>query len=244
MNIIITSKKNIICFLFIFIFLFSFYSFSLAQSRKSLSQYVIGGCLAMGISFVDLEPVNEAFEFKSPPYNTFTPEKVYFGGLGYFVYNRFIIALDGGFIRKGTDSPIINVKYSNNALFFNAGYSVISELKGVGCPFIGIGLGSTSLKFNNFKDGEIFQTIDLKNNNIFNYESVLIQVGYCFLRMGDYTRIREKKNGILFGIQGGYIYSLGNKKWNANGKEVPDLKATFDGLYVKFLLGWWRGRIF
>ena len=230
-------------YIILFLLFICLHNYSSAQPRKSRSQLAYGGCFTLGVSFLNVEPLNEDFERNG--YATIAPEKMYFGGLGYVIYNKFIISADGGFVTRGAEFPSSQVKYRNSTYFFNIGYSLLSELKGVGFPFIGIGMGSSKFELiSNTNELPYFYRKDRTNDTDYEFNSLLLQVGYTFLRMGDYMRAREKKKGIMFGLQGGFIMTLGDKQWNINGIKSDSPRATFNGIYIKVMVGGWGGRIF
>ncbi len=175
----------------------------------------------------------------------FDPVFASMGGFGYIDYNRFVFSPDFGIYSKKTSSENVDINYKVSRWFLNFGYIVVSEERAKGFVFVGAGMGNGTLEFND-KSGEIitFAEEDINSGGKLEAAALLINLGYSYHFLMNFSKSQTSKRGLSIGIRTGYVFTPGGKKWKYNDTEItgaPDV--NFNGVYIRLAIGGWLNKI-
>ena len=220
------------------------------KKRLEEKEFMVGLEGVLGLSLLNQSKVNELLEFQGS--NPIKPEKPYIGASGFMIYNRYVLGLEGGKLwRNASTSTGVDAEYSGNMIFANFGYILVREENGRGYPYIGIGLGSSSINLNNHMSGpfefgdDIFILDSPNTTGKLEYNTFLIQGGYHLIRTFPLSGTRVKQKGIHFSLKAGFVVGLGGNKWELNGVELTDSpKAKFNQVFARLTIGGWYSKIF
>ncbi|MFC1558816.1 hypothetical protein ACFL40_05630 [candidate division KSB1 bacterium] len=223
------------------------------KKRLEEKEFMVGVEGVLGLSLLSQTKINQWLEAEnSVPSNPLKPEKPYIGLSGFMIYNRYVLGLDAGRLwRSASTSTGVDAEYSGNMIFANLGYILVREENGRGYPYLGIGLGSSSINLNNHMDepflfGEGDPILSPPNTTgKLKFNTFLIQGGYQLIRTFPLSGTRIKQKGIHFSLKAGFILGLGGNKWELNGVELTDSpKASFNQVYARLTIGGWYSKIF
>ncbi len=209
-----------------------------------LSAGEIGGGVGFmyGAKLANINDLND--QLVEDGFQEFDPILQSIGGLGYINYNKFILSPEFASFSKKLASGNTDISYKGSQIFVNLGYAVVEEERALGFVYIGAGRGSASLKFTdpsgfvNFADEEITSAEEL------NTDTFLINLGYSYHFLMNFSKNQNRKAGTTVGIRVGYIFSPGAKKWEYSGAEIagaPD--AKFNGVFIRLVIGGWINKI-
>ena len=134
------------------------------KKRLEEKEFMVGLEGVLGVSLLTQTKVNDWLGIKGS--NPIKPEKPYMGASGFMIYNRYVFGLEGGKLWRNASTPTgVDAEYSGNMIFANLGYLLVREDNGRGYPYIGIGLGSSSINLNNHM-GEPFE-LDRKSTRLY-----------------------------------------------------------------------------
>lgn len=241
-------------------FIFADFSDSYGQYRPRLPRkdkkmfddekdIMVGLAGVLGVSLLNQGGINDFLEFHGS--NPLKPEKPYIGATGFVIYKRYAFELEGGKIwRNASSVGRVDAEYSGSLLFFNLGYLLVKEDNGRGYPYLGIGMGSSSIDFTNnleepFEFGEGVELIQPGGAAKVEYNKFLIQAGYHLIRTFSLSGTRTKQKGLHFSLKAGFVIGLGGNKWELGGTELTDSpKATLNSVYARLSIGGWFSKVF
>ena len=221
------------------------------KKRLEEKEFMVGLEGVLGLSLLNQSKVNELLEFQGS--NPIKPEKPYIGASGFMIYNRYVLGLEGGKLwRNASTSTGVDAEYSGNMIFANLGYLLVREENGRGYPYIGIGLGSSSIGLYNhmernflFEEGGIPILTPADRAGKLEFNSLLLHGGYHLIRTFSLSGTRTNQKGIHFSLKAGFVFGLGGNKWELDGVERTDSpKASFNHVYARLTIGGWYSKIF
>ncbi len=209
----------------IIVILLSLASIMLAIGGKSI--YGGFGWFEFGTQSMDIDELNDVID---SGYGLKLDDMFYtIGGGGYSIIDNFMIGGEGKGILANSDSDQTKkVTYSGGYGMLNMGYMLYRN-KNIGIyPKLGIGGGGMTLEI--AENGAYF------NNAIFsgmsgcvNYSTFLGDIALGAI----YTH-----NGLIYGIQGGYMLSFSKDNWQIAEQSLPNgPKIGMGGPYIKLILG-------
>ena len=234
MDILSGYKKIIVILCFL---LFNVPSFSFSQENE------IGGGVGMmfGVNMVDMNALND--EFLKIGLGSVNPEKMFFGGLGYLIYNKYVLSPEGGVFWQTSNLGNVEIKYNGGLGFLNFGYLILEEPNSRGYPFIGIGYGNSSMEFSGSSINLGGETIN--NKDKLDFSAPLMNLGFSVHFLINFSKNENRKGGIMAGLRAGYILTMGEKKWKKEGTEIKNgPNATFNGVYVRLMVGGWLSKLY
>jgi hypothetical protein len=236
MDILNGSKKIIVLFSFL---LLNVPSLSFSQENE------IGGGVGgmFGVNMINMNDLND--EFLKEGLGSINPEKMFFGGLGYIIYNKFVLSPEGGVFWQTSNLEDVELKYNGGLGFLNFGYLILEEPNSRGYPFIGIGYGKSSMEFSGSFTPFEFGEHSIKNKDIVDFNTLLINLGFSVHFLINFSKNENRKGGIMAGLRAGYILTMGEKKWKIEGTEIKNgPNATFNGVYVRLMVGGWLSKLY
>jgi len=229
-------KKNQIKYLIVLLIFFN--------NLTLLSAGEIGGGVGFmyGAKLANMNDLND--QLVEDGFQEFDPVLKSIGGLGYINYNKFILSPEFVSFSKNIASGNTDISYEGSQMFVNLGYAVVSEERALGFVYIGAGRGNASLKFTDPSGPSDFAGETIASGEELNTDSFLINLGYSYHFLMNFSKSKNRKAGTTVGIRAGYIFSPGSKKWEYNGEEIAGAPpAKFNGVFIRLVIGGWINKI-
>lgn len=203
-----------------------------------------GGGFHIGYHLLNINSLNG--EIVDGGYDALSDKRIFLGGGGYGIFWKGILVggEGGGILPMSSENNSNNLNFIGGYGLFDAGFAIIRRPNFILYPMVGFGRYTALLEITpssgdyDFDDfiGNPYRMTSLDCKGFL----LSIQGGFDYII--NFSNDPEAVGGLMIGFRAGYLYPLGDTKWQMGDIEVENAPETpFKGFFFNLVIGGFGG---